>query len=276
MTLARRPFLKSIAAAAAVASTMFLASCESLGAPGPAADGAPSVGLYEVRTYTTNPGKMDALDARFRDHTIGLFRKHGMTPVAFFHVAPAADGKPDNRLVYILGYKDRAARDAAWTAFSADPEWTKVYKDSEANGAILTKAPENIFLTTTDYSPKLDMRPAAAPRFFELRTYTANPGKLEDLHSRFRDHTLTIFTRHGFTNFLYWRPTGGQPQMENKLVYLVAFPSLAARTEAFQKFSADPEWQKVSQASNANGPLLAQTNGVVAVQLIPTDYSPVK
>jgi hypothetical protein len=274
MSIARRPVLKSLAAAAALAGSLLAASCESLSTTPPPA--GPEIGLYELRTYTTNPGKMDALDARFRDHTIGLFRKHGMTPVAFFHVAPAADGKADNRLVYILGYKDRAARDAAWTEFSADPEWQKVYKDSEANGAILVKAPDNIFLTAADYSPKLDMRSAAAPRFFELRTYTANPGKLEDLHSRFRDHTLTIFARHGFTNFLYWRPTGGQPQMENKLVYIVAFPSLAARTEAFQKFSADPEWQKVSQDSNANGPLLAQKDGVVAVQLVPTDYSPVK
>jgi hypothetical protein len=273
MMISRRPFLKTIAAAAALAGSLLAASCESLPSAAPA---APEIGLYELRTYTTNPGKMGALDARFRDHTIGLFRKHGMTPVAFFHVAPAADGKEDNRLVYIMGYKDRAARDEAWRAFSADPDWQKVYKDSEANGAILAKAPENVFLTTTDYSPKLDTRSAAAARFFELRTYTANPGKLEDLHSRFRDHTLTIFAKHGMTNFLYWRPTGGQPQLDNKLVYLLAFPNLEARTTAFRNFSADPEWQKVSQESNKNGPLLAQTGGVVAVQLVPTDYSPLK
>jgi hypothetical protein len=275
MSITRRPFLKGIAAAAVLAGSLLAASCESLGMSA-STPPSPEVGLYEVRTYTTSPGKMDALDARFRDHTIELFRRHGMTPIAFFHVAPAADGKADNRLVYIMGYKDRAARDAAWKDFSADPEWTKVYQESESHGALLTKAPDNIFLTASDYSPKLDTRSASAPRFFELRTYTANPGKLEDLHSRFRDHTLTIFARHGMTNMLYWRPTGGQPQMENKLVYLLAFPSLEARTEAFQKFSADPEWQKVSQASNANGPLLAQKDGVVAVQLIPTDYSPLK
>src|SRR5689334_7139846 len=168
MSISRRPFLKSIASAAVLAGSLFAASCESLSAATTPA--APEIGLYEIRTYTTNPGKMDALDARFRDHTIDLFRRHGMTPVAFFHVAPAADGKADPRLVYIMGYKDRAARDASWTAFSADPEWQKVYKESEANGALLVKAPDNIFLTAADYSPKLDTRSAASPRFFELRT----------------------------------------------------------------------------------------------------------
>jgi hypothetical protein len=270
--------LRRLAAPLALAGALFLSACESLGIGTEPLAPAPEIGIYELRIYTAAPGKLAALDARFRDHTLGLFRRHGMTPIGFFHVNPPTNGGPDNRLVYIMGYKDKAARDKAWTAFAADPEWKQVYNESEARGELLSKAPESTFLTTTDYSPQLDMRGPVGgqPRLFELRTYTTNPGKLEDLHNRFRDHTLRIFAKHGMTNFLYWRPTGGQPQMDNKMVYLLAFPDIDSRTTSFRNFSADTEWQKVSTDSNKNGPILATPNGVVALQLIPTDYSPLK
>jgi NIPSNAP len=270
----RHTFFRRAAAIIAVAATAFLAACESLGAapvPPP-----PEIGLYELRIYTPAEGKATELDARFRDHTIRLFRKHGMTPIGFFHVRTAPDAAPDNRLFYIMGYKDRAARDAAWRSFAADQDWISVYAASQARGSLTSKI-ENIFLTTTDYSPKLDMGSGPlSPRLFELRTYTVNPGKLENLHTRFRDHTLRIFAKHGMTNFLYWRPAEGQPAMENKMVYLLAFPSIEARTTAFRNFSADPEWQKVAADSQRDGAILASPGGVVSVQLTPTDYSPLK
>ena len=119
----------------------------------------------------------------------------------------------------------RTARPAtpSWRAFATDPEWTNVYTASQRNGSLTSKI-ESVFLTTTDYSPKLNMSSGVNARLFELRTYTTNPGKLENLHSRFRDHTLRIFTKHGMSNFLYWRPTGGQPGWENRMVYLLDLP----------------------------------------------------
>jgi len=269
----RHSMFRRIAFAVAVAGTALLAACESLGTiPQP---NAPEVGLYELRTYTASEGKMAALDARFRDHTIDLFKRHGMTPIAFFHPIVAPGAPADNRLFYLMGYKDRATRDAQWIAFADDPEWKKVYADSQKDGSLTTKI-ENIFLTTTDYSPKLNTSSALNPRMFELRTYTTNPGKLEDLHSRFRDNTLRIFARHGMASVLYWRPTGGQPTMENKMVYLLAFPSVAARNASWTAFSADEEWKKVAADSQKNGPMLVSPGGVVSVQLTPTDYSPLK
>lgn len=266
-----RRALLGLAAIAAAA----LAACTTTGASDRNPP-SPAIGLYELRIYTASPGKLDALDARFRNHTIGLFRRHGMFPVGFFHVA-ATPGQPaDNRLVYIMGYKDRTARDNAWTAFAADPEWQKVYKDSEANGPLLSKAPENTFLTTTDYSPKLNMTPAAKDRHFELRTYTVMPGRLEDLHARFRNHTLGIFAKHGMTSLLYWRPVADQPKMTDKMVYLLAFPTQEARNASWTAFGADPEWKKVSDDSQKSGPMLISPGGVVSVQLTPTDYSPLR
>ena len=78
------------------------------------------------------------------------------------------------------------------------------------------------------------------------------------------------------TSILYWRPADGQPAMENKMVYLLAFPSVAARNASWSAFSADPEWQKVAADSQKDGPILISPGGVVSVQLTPTDYSPLK
>ncbi len=263
----RRAFMAGLAAVAA-------AACAHTAKTADAKPAQPDIGLYELRIYTAAEGKMDALNTRFRDHTVSLFRKHGMTPIGFWTVQPPA-GKPvDDRLIYLMGYKDKASRDAAWKAFGSDPEWTKVYQASQANGSLTSKI-ENVFYTPAEYSMKFELAPAASPRFFELRTYTATPGKLENVHARFRDHTIGIFKRLGFTSMVYMRPTPDQPAMADKMTYLLAFPSLDARNAAWKAFSADPEWQKVSADSQKDGPILIP-GGVASTFLVPTDYSPVK
>ena len=100
---------------------------------------------FELRTYTVREGSgnIDVLHARFREHTNTLFRKHGMTIVGFWQ--PVA--KPD-QLIYILAYKDAAARDAAWAAFQADPEWMKVRAEMAVNVQV-----DNVFMSATDYGP---------------------------------------------------------------------------------------------------------------------------
>jgi NIPSNAP len=110
--------------------------------------GSSSAGMvYELRTYTTAPGKLDDLNKRFRDHTMQLFEKHGMKNVAYF--VPL--DKPDT-LVYIIAHKSRQAAAASWKAFRADPEWQQVAKESEKNGKIVLKV-VSVYLKPTDYSP---------------------------------------------------------------------------------------------------------------------------
>ena len=137
---------------------------------------------------------MAALDARFRDHTISLFKKHGMTPIALLPCL--ADARPDpldDRLFYVMGYKDRAARDAAWTAFASDPEWKQVYADSQKDGSLTSKI-ENIFLTADGLFAQAESHVRPPRRAISSCAPTRpTPGKLEDLHTRFRDHTLRIF-----------------------------------------------------------------------------------
>src|SRR5438874_13300297 len=156
---------------------------------------------FELRTYYAAPGKLDDLHARFRDHTMKIFEKHGMTNIAYW--VPLE--KPDQRLIYMLAFPSRDAAKKAWKEFGADPEWQAAQKASEANGKLVLKA-ESVFLTPTDYSPEIKPSKAGEPRTFELRTYKASPGKLTDLHARFRDHTFALFTKHGMTQFGYWTP----------------------------------------------------------------------
>ena len=107
--------------------------------------------LLELRTYYANPGKLEDIHKRFRDHTMQIFAKHGMTVVGFWGPVYKKDGSED-RLVYMLSFKDRAERDAKWKEFGSDPEWQKVSKESEVNGKLLEKV-ESVFLYDTDYAP---------------------------------------------------------------------------------------------------------------------------
>jgi hypothetical protein len=102
---------------------------------------------FELRTYTTPPGKLDALHARFRNHTNALFAKHGITVVGYWEPTEMPD-----TLIYMLVYKDRESRDVAWKAFQADPAWIKARADSEVDGPLTTKV-GSVFLAATDYSP---------------------------------------------------------------------------------------------------------------------------
>jgi len=107
--------------------------------------------VFELRTYHTPPGKMQALHARFRDHSIALLERHGMKVVGFWVPTDADKGSADT-LIYILAHKSRAAAAESWKAFGADPEWVKVKGESEKDGSLTTKV-ESVFMSATDYSP---------------------------------------------------------------------------------------------------------------------------
>lgn len=106
---------------------------------------------FEMRTYYAAPGKLEALNARFRDHTCALFKKHGMENVGYW-IPTDADKGASNTLVYIIAHKSREEAKKSWAAFIADPEWKKAHKESEVNGKLVEKA-ESVYLSATDYSP---------------------------------------------------------------------------------------------------------------------------
>ena len=109
-------------------------------------------------------------------------------------------------------------------------------------------------------------------RVFELRTYTAAPGRIDDLHARFRDHTLKLFDKHRMTVIGFWKPNDEQ-LAKRQFVYLLAFPSQEAATKSWKDFQADAEWKAVKEASEKEGPLVEKID---SIYLKPTDYSPLK
>ena len=227
---------------------------------------------YELRTYTAAPGKLDALLQRFRNHTVSLFAKHGMTNVGYWVPADNAGRK----LIYLLSFPDRSARDASFKAFGADPEWKEAQKASEADGKLVDKV-ESQFLTATDFSKTDSVEGNSASRIYELRTYTCGPNNLRHLLSRFRDHTVGLFSKHGMKHFGYWTPSAGSPGADDTLVYILVHDSKDSMNASFDAFRKDPTWIAAKEASEkAAGGSLTVENGVKSVPLIPTDFFQIK
>ncbi len=114
--------------------------------PGPP---SPTPMLYELRTYYAVPGRMADLQARFRDHTTRLFGKYGFTQIGYWTYKY---GGTNDRLVYMLAWPDEAARDAAFRAFGADPEWHAARAASERAGPLVSHIVAEV-LAPTDFSP---------------------------------------------------------------------------------------------------------------------------
>ena len=105
--------------------------------------------IYELRTYEPCVGKMKALQARFEQHTLRFFQRHGIVAVGFW--TPLI-GEWNNQLIYLLSYGDLAARERAWAAFDADPEWHRAKAESEKDGPLVARLHSTI-LKPTAFSP---------------------------------------------------------------------------------------------------------------------------
>ena len=142
--------LKAVLVVAVVFGAGFFAGRIRGHVPGVSADIEGKGRVFELRTYTTEEGKLDALNSRFRDHTVELFKRHGMTSIGYWTPQDAPLAR--NTLIYILAHPSREAAKKNWLEFGSDPEWKKVQAESEANGKIVTKV-ESVFADPTDYSP---------------------------------------------------------------------------------------------------------------------------
>jgi hypothetical protein len=258
----------------------------------------PSVGkVYELRSYVSAPGRQADVLKLINDNGLAMMAKHKMTLVGAWTNVDTAD----ERVFTLLSHKDKASAEAAHSALLNDPEWKVALQKSEVDGKRPVASFERIFLTTNDYSPKLEVS-SVGNRVFELRTYVATKGNLDALNARFRNHTLGLFTKHGMTNILYCSVLDGEkltgaklleavspigkgtaaidadlPAAGNSLVYFITHASTEAAKESFGKFGKDEEWQKARKASedSAGGPLTVK-DGVKSLFLKPTSFSPLK
>jgi hypothetical protein len=119
------------------------------GLPGEVAAQGAMARVYELRTYTTHPDRLDELIQRFEDHTVRLFEKHGIESVGYW--VPQDDPASENTLIYMLAHRNRDAAMANWAAFSEDPEWQAVRAASESDGPIVENV-VRVFMDPTSFS----------------------------------------------------------------------------------------------------------------------------
>lgn len=111
---------------------------------------------------------------------------------------------------------------------------------------------------------------AVGGEVYELRVYTTAEGKLDDLLKRFREHTMTIFERHGMKNVAYWTPVDA-PLAGKTLIYVLKHPSREAAAANWKAFQDDPEWQQVRAKSEENGKIVEKVESTFMAM---TDFSP--
>jgi hypothetical protein len=109
----------------------------------------PETRVFELRTYTSPEGRLGDLQARFRNHTVKLFEKHGITNIGYF--VPQDTPTSQNTLIYVLAHKDRASAKQNWAAFQKDPDWRAAFQESQKNGTLTTQV-VSVFMDPTDFS----------------------------------------------------------------------------------------------------------------------------
>jgi heme-degrading monooxygenase HmoA len=223
--------------------------------------------VYELRIYKTRPGKLDELNARFRDHTMRLFEKHGIESMGYW--VPTEEAASKNTLIYVIKHDSREAAKESWKAFLADPEWKRAAAESGVGG--LAEPPKSTYMEMTDYSPEYENADGDEDDVFELRIYKAAEGKLGKLDARFRDHTIDLFEKHGIKSVAYWHPTD-PPAASDTLIYIIEHESREAAKGSWKAFASDPAWKKAARESGV-GRLAERPT---SIYMKATDYSPIQ
>ncbi len=265
------------ALATLLSASLFAADPDPAQTPNPPARFVPAlkIRLYEIRTIQANPGKLDALHSRLRDHQIPLLEQHGIFTQGVF--VPAGEN-PEQRVYLFVAAEGLGAMQDGWRSFREDPKWLEaVAKSEEDAGGKLAVQDDCQRLVKTYWSPVFTPTKSAEPRVFELRTYTCpDPQKQIALQRRFREHTMKLFEKHGMQNIVYWNLDSDEPEFRQKLIYLLAHKSQDAAKESFASFRKDPDWLAAKEASEkaAGGSLTEKEQGVVSEFLEATEYSP--
>lgn len=211
--------------------------------------------VYELRTYHAAPGMLNKLHNRFRDHTIRLGQQYGITSVGYW--VPVEN--PDNKLICLVSYPDRATRESSWTRLMNDPEWQRIKRASEINGRLVVRIDEQI-LSAEHVANLMAMKSGQEERLFELRFDTAVPGKLGALRSELRKaHQLT---KSNSAFVASWVPTDNENP--GTVVTLLAYSG-----ESTDEFISTRKDRSIKEDLNSRD----LTERLV---LRATDYSPLK
>lgn len=262
-----------------------------------AAAGFAQSAVHELRVYTSNEGRQADVLKLIETEGVKYMAAHEIPLVGAWVPVDAKD----ERVITLVSHKDKSSAEKNWASFQADEGWKKALEKASADKGRAVKGIERFFLTTTDYSPKVEPK-KVGDRVFELRTYVATKNNLDALNARFRNHTLKLFEKHGITNIVYWvslagekntcdklleaaSPIGGAkadvasdaPTVGNALIYLITHKSQEAAQKSFGTFGQDPDWKKAREESEkAAGGSLTVNNGVKSLFLKPASFSPLQ
>jgi hypothetical protein len=256
----------------------------------------PDTRSYELRVYHPTPGKQAATNAIIAGLGCKYMAKHQIQVVG----AWVPTDKTDERVFVLVSHADKATAMKNWEALAADDGFKSELAEASKDGKAVASI-SRFFLTATDYSPAI--KPTTpGQRVFELRTYITPADRLKHLNSRFRDHTVKLFEKHGITNLGYFTlgaeekttvgdvmkalTAKGKDQVDADkeavaspvtLVYFVSHPSVEAMGKNFGAFGKDEAWRKaMSNSEKVAGGSLTARNGVKSLLLVPTEYSPWK
>ena len=160
---------------------------------------APDSTCYELRVYHCFEGRVPALQKRFREHTLSLFKKHGIRSIGYWlplHNEP-------NTLYYIIAYPNRRSRDSMWNAFAQSAEWLNVKRRSEEDGRIVDQVTSS-FMTMPALSPRVEAFRSGRDHLFELKTYTCASGNCDRLLTAFNDAGRKVLQKKGIRTVAVW------------------------------------------------------------------------
>ena len=221
--------------------------------------------IYELRVYIANDGRFQHMVKRFREHTDRIFKKNGMEPVGYW-VRPDGNDRQRRTFYYILKHPSRYAAFRNWNNFTNDREWQSVLEKPEFQRLLIQK-PESVFMTANGNAEIVGVADREGG-LFELRTYTAKPGKLAEFNARFGDGAAEIVERYEMKVLAYWTPFD-KPDLESKLICLVHHRDRKTADASWAELRKDPDWNRIEDSRL----LISEPGGIF---LKATEFSPLR
>lgn len=211
---------------------------------------------FELRVYTANGLQRDHVAQSAGNKLSDVFRKHKVEVIGYW----VPEDTAVNELYQVVAYRNKRAYDRKITALDNDPLWNTLAVSSGTDAQMVTRK-KLIVMNAADISPAISTLTANPTGSVELRIYHCFPGKLEDLLTRFRNHTKVLFEKHDMQNLAYWTSVeSGERQPD--LVYLLGYPSKEAGVKSWLEFRKDPEWVNVKANSEKNGLIVDSVTSV--------------
>lgn len=262
-SLMKNPFVSF--AATRLLCSLLLPTFLSAPRAGTAAERA-APAYYELRLYTVTSNKMDGVLERFRETVEPVRQKYGIKTIGYWMAPGTTNG---GTFAYLMAAPNKEELQKQEKEFGADQQFKDGYAASNKKHGKTVERILSIPLNV-DATAKFDFATAAKPRVFDVRIYSILPGKLDAFRTRWRDHAVPIYERHGLHSLGWWVADKKDAEEHDQFVCLLAGESAEAIQNSIGAFHKDPEWQRIEKETEKDGKL---RSGVQAFKLASADFS---